>query len=77
MDFAELILGIDVGTSSVKVSLMDGRTSKPVYGNSVPTRAKASPSHESGDEQDVTSIFRAMRECLQMPGRLTEKVYSP
>jgi sedoheptulokinase len=74
MDLEKLILGIDIGTSSVKISLLDSWTSKSVYAKSVPTKAKINPSHQNGDEQDVVNILKAMRECLKSPGKIMEKV---
>lgn len=74
MDFEKLILGIDIGTSSVKISLLDSCTSKSVYAKSVPTKAKIYPSHQKGDEQDVVKILEAMQECLSYPGKMMEKV---
>jgi sedoheptulokinase len=74
MDLEKLILGIDMGTSSVKISLLDSWTSKSVYAKSVPTKAKINPSHQNGDEQDVVNILKAMRECLKSPGKIMEKV---
>jgi len=74
MDFEKLILGIDIGTSSVKISLLDSWTSKSVYAKSVPTKAKINPSHQNGDEQDVVKILKAMRECFKSPGKIMEKV---
>lgn len=74
MDFEKLILGIDIGTSSVKITLLDSRTSKSIYAKSVPTNAKINPSHKNGDEQDVVKIFNAMQECLKAPGNLMKKV---
>lgn len=74
MSFEKLILGIDIGTSSVKVALLDCHTSKSVYAKSLPTNAKISPSHPNGDEQDVIKIFNAMQECLKSIGNLMKKV---
>ncbi|KAE9540071.1 hypothetical protein AGLY_005323 [Aphis glycines] len=74
MDFDKLILGIDIGTSSVKISLLDSSTSKSIYAKSVPTKAKTSSSHQKGDEQDVFNILKAMQECLKSPGKIMEKV---
>lgn len=74
MDFESLILGMDVGTSSIKVSLMDGRTRKSVYTKVVSTKANVSPSHKKGNEQDVIKIFQTMRECLQISEDLMRKV---
>lgn len=74
MNFEKFILGIDIGTSSVKVSLLDCHTSKSVYAKSQPTNAKISPSHPNGDEQDVVNIFIAMLECLKSIGNLMKKV---
>ncbi|XP_001952623.3 sedoheptulokinase isoform X1 [Acyrthosiphon pisum] len=74
MDFKKLILGIDIGTSSVKVSLLDSCTSKSIYAKSVPTMAKINPSHQKGDEQDVVNILKAMKQCLKSPGKIMEKV---
>jgi len=74
MDFEKLILGIDIGTSSVKVSLLDSYTSKSIYAKSVPTTAKIDSSHQKGDEQDVVKILKAMQECLKSPGKIMEKV---
>lgn len=74
MDFEKLILGIDIGTSSVKVSILDSYTSKSIYAKSVPTVAKINPSHQKGDEQDVVKILKAMKQCLKSPGKMMEKV---
>lgn len=74
MNFENLILGIDIGTSSVKVALLDCHTSKSVYAKSIPTNAKINPSHPNGDEQDVFKIFNALRECLKSAEDLMKKV---
>jgi len=74
MDSEKLILGIDIGTSSVKVSLLDSCTSKSIFAESIPTKAKINPSHQKGDEQDVIKILKAMKECLKSPGKMLEKV---
>lgn len=74
MDFEKLILGIDIGTSSVKISLLDSCTSKSIYVKSVPTTAKINPSHQKGDEQDVVKILKALQDCLKSPGKIMEKV---
>lgn len=74
MDFESLILGMDVGTSSIKVSLMDSRTPKSVYTKVVPTKANVSSSHKKGDEQDVIKIFQTMKECLQISEDSMKKV---
>lgn len=74
MDFENLILGIDIGTSSVKISLLDCSTLKAIYAKSVPTKAKINPSHKKGDEQDVNKIFKALLECLESSGNLMNKV---
>lgn len=75
MDFEKLILGIDIGTSSVKISLLDSSTLKSVFAKSVPTKAKINSSHKKGDEQDVIKIFEALLECLESSGNLMNKVY--
>lgn len=75
MDSEKLILGIDLGTSSVKVSLLDSHTSKSIYAKSIPTKAKINPSHQKGDEQDVGKIFKAMIECFKLSGNLLKKVH--
>lgn len=76
MNLKNLLLGIDIGTSSVKVSLLDSQTSQSVHIKSVPTKANVNPSHPKGDEQDVTKIFRAMQECLKsVPENLMKEVY--
>lgn len=71
-----LILGIDVGTSSVKVSVLDGHASRRsvLYAKSVPTRAKTDASHRNGHEQDVIRIVEAMRLCLGSSANLMKKV---
>lgn len=75
MDHEKLVLGIDIGTSSVKISLMDPRTLKSVYAKSVLSKAKIISSHKDGDEQDVIKIIEALRKCLQQPsGDLMKKV---
>lgn len=74
MNLEKLILGIDIGTSSVKIILLDINTSKSIYAKSVPTNAKISPSHPNGDEQDVAKIFSAMQECLKSTGNLMKQV---
>lgn len=76
MDAKNLILGIDIGTSSVKVSLLDSCTLKSVYAKSVPTKAKINSSHQKGDEQDVIKIFKALSECLESSKNFMNKVYT-
>lgn len=75
MDFKKLVLGIDIGTSSVKVSLLDSHTLKSVCTKSVVTKAKINSSNQKGDEQDVAKIFKAMLECFKLLGNLLKKVY--
>jgi len=70
-----LTLGVDVGTSSVKVCVSDGRAS--VYAKSAPTGATvAGHRRQDGDERDVSDIFDAFRRCLGelSSERFTEKV---
>jgi len=74
MDFEKLILGIDVGTSSVKVTLLDSHTLKSLQTKSVPTKANVSPSHKKGNEQDVVKIVKALKECLTLSESLLKKV---
>lgn len=76
MDLDKLTLGIDIGTSSVKVSLLDGRTLKTIYAKSVRTNARLTdPSHVKGDEQDAIAILESMRECLNsVPGHFIKEV---
>jgi len=74
MDIEKLILGIDIGTSSIKISLLDSLTSKSVYAKSVPTKANINSCNQKGDEQDVVKILKAMKECLNSPGKMMEKV---
>lgn len=74
MDYKNLVLGIDIGTSSVKVSLLDSHTLKSVYSKSIATKAKINSSHQKGDEQDVSKIFKAMLQCFKLSGDLLKKV---
>lgn len=77
MNFEKLTLGIDIGTSSVKVSLLDTRTLKSVYAKSVRTKAQIiNPNHEKADEQDVIKIFKSLQECLKsIPKYFVKEVY--
>lgn len=75
MELEKLILGIDIGTSSIKVTLLDCHTLKSVYAKSIPTKANITPSYQKGDEQDVIKIFRILQKCLKTAGSLMKKVY--
>lgn len=75
MELEKLILGIDIGTSSVKMSILDSHTLKSVFAKSIPTKANIIPSHQKGDEQDVIKIFKTLQKCLKTAGSLMKKVH--
>lgn len=64
MDCEKLTLGIDIGTSSIKMSLMNSHTLKSIHSKSIATRANISSDHKKGNEQDAINIIEAMKECL-------------
>lgn len=68
MAVSELILGIDVGTSTVKGTLVDRESHEVVEKQSEPTLAQLSSQSSGGgvekDEQDVSSIVKAMELLL-------------
>lgn len=76
MELEKLILGIDIGTSSVKISLLDSHILKSVYSKSIPTKANITSNHQKGDEQDVSKIFKTLQECLKTAGSLMKKVHN-
>lgn len=77
MNSKGLVLGIDIGTSSVKVSVLDSQTLESVYAKSIPTKAKINSHHPKGDEQDAIKIFKSMQECLKsVPENLSVKVFT-
>ncbi|XP_068126816.1 sedoheptulokinase [Hyperolius riggenbachi] len=60
-----MVLGIDVGTSSVKAVLLDARDRSLLHTHTIDTRA-AVPSEcgAQGREQDVGKIIKALNECV-------------
>lgn len=66
-----LCLGIDLGTTSVKVSLVDVKTQCPVFSTSEPTKADISSSAGTvGSEQSPRKILKCVCDCLT---RITDK----
>ena len=63
-------LGIDIGTSSVKICLLDIDTQCTVFTTSEPTRATVTGLDAGKDEQDVNKIIDAVHVCLM---RVTDK----
>lgn len=64
-DQKRISLGIDLGTTSVKISLVDIDAQCLVFSTSEPTQADIPKSdHPEHAEQDVSKIFRALCACL-------------
>ncbi|MEE6468410.1 hypothetical protein FKM82_008282 [Ascaphus truei] len=60
-----LVLGLDVGTSSVKAVLLEGSSGEVVGSRSRDTQAEVeSECGPQGKEQDVSRIIRALQDCL-------------
>ncbi|XP_066289726.1 sedoheptulokinase-like [Branchiostoma lanceolatum] len=60
------ILGIDLGTTSVKVSLVDMDSSTTVFSTSRETGATVGfPTDPRGDEQDVAKILTCVQDCVE------------
>ena len=59
------ILGIDIGTTSVKTCLFDTGTKRVMEKHCKDTNASV-PSDDSidGDEQDVVKIYSALTDCM-------------
>lgn len=76
MNTQKYILGIDIGTSSVKICVSDNQGHKPVDSKSVPCLAKVSSKHPRGNEQNVFTIFKAFKKCLSaFPENLLKQVH--
>ena len=61
----ELVLGIDIGTTSVKVALVDKATKNVVRTKSRETHANTHSDLDSiGNEQDPTKILTALQICV-------------
>lgn len=59
------VLGIDVGTTSVKVCLINVQSREVIVKNVKDTLASDGSDHEiSGDKQDVSKIYSALRTCI-------------
>ncbi|XP_050531980.1 sedoheptulokinase-like isoform X2 [Daktulosphaira vitifoliae] len=77
MNTQKYVLGVDIGTSSVKICVVDYQTLKPVDFKSIPCLAKVSSNHPKGNEQNVITIFEAFVKCLSaFPENLLNQVYS-
>nr|DBA34357.1 TPA: hypothetical protein GDO54_001924 [Pyxicephalus adspersus] len=76
LDGRSLVLGIDVGTSSVKAVLLEPRSGDVLHSNSTDTRAGLeSECGAQGKEQDVGLIIRALNDCLRaLPREQLKKV---
>ncbi|XP_040194569.1 sedoheptulokinase [Rana temporaria] len=70
------VLGIDVGTSSVKAVLLEARSGGVLCSHSTDTRAGLeSECGAQGKEQDVFQIIRALNDCLgALPREQLQKV---
>ena len=66
----DLTLGIDLGTTSVKICLLDTDTQSEVFSTSEPTKASIIGLEAGKDEQDVNKIIDAVHVCLM---RITDK----
>ena len=63
-DSQDLCLGIDLGTTSVKICLLDTSTQSLVFSTSEPTKANVLDLEGGRDEQDVSKIIDAVHTCL-------------
>ncbi|XP_050437209.1 sedoheptulokinase-like isoform X2 [Adelges cooleyi] len=71
----KLILGIDIGTSSIKISIIDGKTLELVDSKSISPNAKVKSNNPRGDEQNVLKIFKALQKCISLfPENLLKQV---
>ena len=71
----DLVLGIDIGTSSVKTCIVR-RSSEDVLSEfSSPSNATVKTEDSSGDEQSVEQIFSCIESCMnQLPEQLLTRV---
>lgn len=60
----DLCLGIDLGTTSVKICLFDEATRSSIFRTSEPTRANVVGLEGGRHEQDVNKIIDALHTCL-------------
>lgn len=60
----KLLLGIDIGTTSVKTVLVDGTTGELIKSQSRETQATKNTTVPGGNEQDVSKILTALQFCL-------------
>ncbi|KAL4224095.1 hypothetical protein ACF0H5_017549 [Mactra antiquata] len=67
---SSLSLGVDLGTTSVKVSLVDILSKSLIFCTSEPTNSDINKEDIQGFEQDVSKIFDAVVSCLI---RITDK----
>ncbi|KAM9320336.1 sedoheptulokinase [Gastrophryne carolinensis] len=76
MAASSLVLGIDVGTSSVKAALLEAATGRVLHTHSTATRAELeSECGAQMKEQDVGLIIRALNDCLTaLPGEELQRV---
>ena len=63
-DSKDLCLGIDIGTTSVKICLLETQTQSLVFSTSEPTRASIPDAEDGRDEQDVSKIIDAVHACM-------------
>ena len=63
--FDNLVLGMDIGTTSVKVSVVDPKTNEIVATQSKDTQSNV-PSDQGtdGNKQDVPKIISALNTCV-------------
>lgn len=69
-----LILGIDIGTSSVKAVLVNRTDSEVIEEHSEPTNANITSPVDGGDEQDVRKIFETLEKVIKQitPSKLKD-----
>ncbi|RDD42892.1 Sedoheptulokinase [Trichoplax sp. H2] len=71
----DIILGIDLGTTSVKVCLLNEENRKVIYSTTAETNADVPSDNENGSEQSVQLILQAVQKAmLDIPDLYKSKV---
>lgn len=73
-----LLLGFDIGTTSVKVCIVDPETTQVIVKQQKDTQANV-PSElgTEGNKQDVPKIISTLHECVgRLPSKLLQRVCS-
>ena len=71
----DIILGIDLGTTSVKLCLVNKKDHEVVYTTTVATNASVPSDDENGSEQSVPLILQAVQKAfLDVPDRYKNRI---